>query len=143
MSTRGTGKVLFSYLKSLGGRPLAYAPLLEHAPKRYRQALIPDGHLELSDMVKMTVLSTREYAVTIDDWKATDLTCGKSTAQTVVDLPPQGGVAYDGIRPHLPPRAGEPVLTDETEGQGEPYFSTRFIESRSGTGSPRAGSGRR
>ncbi|MEU8348802.1 hypothetical protein [Streptomyces sp. NPDC048845] len=133
-SLEGSSAV-FSYLKSLGGRPLAYAPLLEHAPKRYIEEQTSSGRLEFSDTFKMTVMSTRQYAVTINDWKVTDLKCRESTAQTVVGLPPQGGVAYEGIRLHLPPRADEPVLTDDTEGQGEPYFDNRFVEVGNGQSS--------
>ncbi|MET9686037.1 hypothetical protein [Streptomyces coeruleorubidus] len=133
-SAKGSSDV-FSYLKSLDGRPLAYAPSLEHAPKRYVEEQTSNGRLELSDTFKMTVLSTRQYAVTINDWKVTDLTCRESTGQTIVAFPPQGGVAYEGIRLHLPPRADEPVLTDETEGQGEPYFGNRFIEVGNGQSS--------
>ncbi len=127
----------FSYLKSLGGRPLAYAPLLEHAPKRYTQQQTSTGRMELSDTFKMIVQSTRSSAVVVDDWKVTDVTCRKSTAQTVVAYPPQGGAAYQGIRLHLPPRADEPVLTDDTEGQGESYFGTHYIEV--GGGQPSGG----
>lgn len=93
--------------------------------------------MELSDTFKMIVLSTRSSAVIIDDWKVTDVTCRKSTAQTVVAYPPQGGAAHQGIRPHIPPRADEPVLTDDTQGQGEPYFGTHYIEV--GGGQPSGG----
>ncbi|WP_310726707.1 hypothetical protein [Streptomyces sp. N2A] len=127
----------FSYLKALGGHPLSYAPLLEHAPKRYTQRQTSTGRMELSDTFKMIVLSTRSSAVIIDDWKVTDVTCRKSTAQTVVAYPPQGGAAYQGIRLHIPPRADEPVLTDDTQGQGEPYFGTHYIEV--GGGQPSGG----
>ncbi|MGC0373579.1 hypothetical protein RKD28_001095 [Streptomyces sp. SAI-229] len=126
---------VFSYLTSLGGRPLAYAPFLEHAPQRYKEAQTSSGRMEFSDTFRMTVMSTRQYAVTINDWKVTDLTCRKSTAQAVIGRPPQGGVAYEGIRLHLPPRADEPVLTDDTEGQGEPYFDNRFVEVGNGQSS--------
>lgn len=118
---------VFSYLKSLGGRPLAYVPLLEHAPKRYTEEHASSGRMEFSDTVKMTVLSTRQYEVTVNDWKVTDLTCRRSTAKTVVARPSQGGVAYQGIRLHLPPRADEPVRTDDAENQGKPYFATDHI----------------
>ncbi|QLH24223.1 hypothetical protein [Streptomyces sp. Rer75] len=118
----------FAYLKKLGGHPLAYAPLLEHAPKRYTQQQTASGRLELSDTFKINVLSARAYGVVINDWKVTDVTCRKSTAKTVVFFPPQGGAAYQGIRLHIPPRADEPVLTDETEGQGGPYFDGNYIE---------------
>ncbi|MER6622612.1 hypothetical protein [Streptomyces sp. NPDC000931] len=118
---------VFSYLKSLGGRPLAYASFLEHAPERYAQ-LTSSGNQELSDTFTMTVLSTRQNSVTVNDWKVTDLTCRESTAQTIVALPPQGGVTYEGVRLHLPPRAGEPVRTDDEDGQGEPYFAGGLIE---------------
>ncbi|MEV0693909.1 hypothetical protein [Streptomyces sp. NPDC050388] len=126
---------VFSYLKSLGGRPLAYAPFLEHAPQRYNEVQTSSGRMEFSDTFKMTVMSTRQYAVTINDWKVTDLTCRKSTAQAVIGRPSQGGAAYEGIRLHLPPRADEPVLTDDTEGQGEPYFGNRFVEVGNGQSS--------
>lgn len=125
---------VFSYLKSLGGRPLAYAPYLEHAPQRYLEQTA-HGSMEVSDTFKMTVMSTRQYAVAINDWEVTDLTCRKSTAQAVVGQPPQGGAAYEGIRLHLPSRADEPVLTDDTQGQGEPYFGSRFIEVGNGQSS--------
>lgn len=127
----------FSYLKALGGHPLAYAPLLEHAPKRYTEQQTSTGRMELSDTFKMVVLSTRSSPVVINDWKVTDATCRNSKAQTVVALPPQGGAAYQGIRLHIPPRADEPVLTDDTEGQGEPYFGTHYIEV--GGGQPSGG----
>ncbi|MFC5958158.1 hypothetical protein ACFP51_27990 [Streptomyces pratens] len=134
-SLKGSSSEVFSYLKSLGGRPLAYAAPLDHAPKRYLEEQISSERTELSDTFKMTVLTTRQYAVIINDWEVTDLTCRESTAQTVVALPPQGGVTYDGIRLHLPPRADEPVLTDDAEGQGEPYFGRRFIEVGNGQSS--------
>ncbi|MFG3249508.1 hypothetical protein [Streptomyces sp. NPDC048187] len=126
---------VFTYLKSLGGRPLAYAPLLEHAPARYTEEQTTSGRLEYSDTFKMTVMSTRQYAVTINDWRVTDLKCRESTAQAVIGNPPQGGAAYEGIRLHLPPRADEPVLTDDAEGQGEPYFGNRFVEVGNGQSS--------
>jgi hypothetical protein len=127
----------FSYLQGLGGRPLAYASVLEHAPKRYREQQTSSGGMELSDTFKMSLLSTRAYAVVIDDWEVVDVTCERSTVKTVVAYPPQGGVPYEGILLHIPPRADEPVLTDDTEGQGEPYFDTRFIEV--GGGQPSGG----
>ncbi|MGV9559409.1 hypothetical protein [Streptomyces sp. NPDC003522] len=118
---------VFSYLRSLGGRPLAYVPLLEHAPKRYTEEQAAGGRMEFSDTVKMTVLSTRQYEVSVNDWKVTDLVCRKSTAQAVIGRPPQGGAPYQGIRLHLPPRADEPVRTDDAENQGEAYFATDHI----------------
>jgi hypothetical protein len=119
--------VTFSYLKSLGGRLLEYPSVLEHAPKQYTQHM-STGRTELSDTFKMTVLSTRAAAVVIDNWKVTDVVCRKSTAKTVVAYPPQGGAVYQGIQLHVPPQADEPVLTDDTDGQGEPYFDTHYIE---------------
>ncbi|MBB6074616.1 hypothetical protein [Streptomyces paradoxus] len=41
---------VFSYLKSPGGRPLAYAPFLEHAPQRYLEDQASSGRMEFSDM---------------------------------------------------------------------------------------------
>jgi hypothetical protein len=127
----------FSYLQGLGGHPLAYASFLEHAPKRYMEQQASSGRMELSDTFKMSLLSTRASAVIIDDWKVVDVACERSTAKTVVSYPPQGGVAYEGISLHIPPRADEPVLTDDTEGQGKPYFNTRYIEV--GGGQPSGG----
>lgn len=127
MTSKKDSSAAFSYLRSLGGRPLAHAPLLEHAPPTYEDTH-PSGHLELADIVKMSVLSTRAYAVVIDGWEVVDVRCRKSTAKTVVAFPPQGGAAYEGVRLHIPPRADEPVLTDDMEGQGEPYFQNRYIE---------------
>ncbi|MBB5480428.1 hypothetical protein [Micromonospora parathelypteridis] len=118
----------FSYLRDLGGHPLQYASLLENAPERYREQQFASGRLENVDTFKIGFLSTRAYPVMIDDWKVVDLTCVKSTRKTVVSRPAQGGAAYEGISLHLPPRADEPVLTDDTEGQGKPYFDSRFIE---------------
>lgn len=126
----------FLYLQGLGGRPLAYASRLEHAPERYNRQT-PLDRMELSDTFKINFLSTRTYAVVIDDWEVVDVKCQKSAAKTVVDYPPQGGVPYEGIRLHIPPWADEPVLTDDTEGQGKPYFATRFIEV--GGGQPSGG----
>ncbi|MBL1102394.1 hypothetical protein JK363_38440 [Streptomyces sp. 205] len=124
----------FAYLKSLGGRLLNYASYLEHAPEQYTQRT-SNGRMELSGTFKLRLLSTRSAAVVIDDWKATDVTCRPSTAKTVVGYPSQGGVAYQGIRVHVPPRGGEPVLTDDDEGQGEPYFDTHNIEVGNGQSS--------
>lgn len=126
----------FSYLRALGGHLLSFPSVLEHAPKGYPLPS-PNGRMELSDTFKMSVLSTRAAAVVIDDWKVTDVACRKSTAQAVVAYPPQGGAAYQGIRLHVPPRADEPVLTDDTDGQGEPYFDTHYIEV--GGGQPSGG----
>lgn len=135
MTSTKDSSAAFSYLRSLGGRPLAYAPLLENAPKRYKQEQTSSGRLELADVYKLNLLSTRAYGVVVDDWRVTDVTCGKSTAKTVVSYPPQGGAAYQGIRLHIPPRADEPVLTDDTEGQGESFFSTQRIEVGNGQSS--------
>ncbi|MFD3337844.1 hypothetical protein ACWHA6_17090 [Streptomyces anthocyanicus] len=134
--TTGDPGSAFSYLRELGGRPLVYASVMEHAPERYERNT-RDGGLELTDAFKMTVLSTRSSAVVIDGWKTTGITCHKSTTQTVVAMPPQGGATYQGIRLHLPPRAEEPVLTDDAEGQGESYFGTHYIEV--GGGQPSGG----
>ncbi|MFG1871103.1 hypothetical protein [Micromonospora arborensis] len=118
----------FSYLRDLGGHPLESASLLENAPERYREQQIASGRLENVDTFKLSFLSTRAYPVMIDDWKVVDLDCVKSTRKTVVSRPSQGGAAYEGVSLHLPPRADEPVLTDDTEGQGKPYFDSRYIE---------------
>lgn len=128
--------IAFSYLKALGGHLLEYPSVLENAPKQHMQKM-PTGRTELSDTFKMSVLSTRASAVVIDDWKVTDVACRKSTAQTVVAHPPQGGAVYQGIQLHIPPLSDEPVLTDDTEGQGEPYFDTHYIEV--GGGQPSGG----
>lgn len=124
----------FAYLKSLGGRVLNYASYMENAPEQYTQ-LTPTGAMELSSTFKLRLLSTRSAAVVIDDWKATGVTCGPSAAKTVVGYPSQGGVAYQGIRVHVPPRGGEPVLTDDDDGQGEYYFDTHTIEVGNGQSS--------
>ncbi|MEU4337347.1 hypothetical protein AB0F59_22330 [Micromonospora lupini] len=118
----------FAYLRGLGGHPLEYASYLDNAPQRYRDQQTSSGRMENVDAFKISFLSARDYPVTIDDWRVVDLTCVKSTRKTVVSRPSEGGVAYQGISLHLPPRADEPVLTDDTEGQGKPYFDTRFIE---------------
>ncbi|MBM7167600.1 hypothetical protein JQK87_04095 [Streptomyces sp. G44] len=126
--------VTLAYLKSLGGRLLTYASYLEHAPEKYKQWTSADS-VELSGTFKLKLLSTRSAPVVIDDWQATDITCRPSSARTVVGYPSQGGVAYQGIRVHVPPRSGEPVLTDRDEGQGEPYFDTHVIELGNGQSS--------
>ncbi|MGC4748713.1 hypothetical protein ACLQ28_24115 [Micromonospora sp. DT201] len=118
----------FSYLRSLGGHPLGYASFLNNAPQRYMDQQTSSGRMANIDTFKIAFLSTRAYPVMIDDWKVVDLTCVKSSRKTVVSRPSQGGAAYEGISLHLPPRADEPVLTDDTEGQGKPYFDSRFIE---------------
>ncbi|MFE7235261.1 hypothetical protein ACWCRF_28680 [Streptomyces sp. NPDC002405] len=135
LTSSNDSSAAFSYLKALGGHPLWYPSVLEHAPKDSQQT--STGHAELSDTFKMSVLSTRTSAVVIDDWKVTDVTCRQSTAKTVVAYPPQGGAVYQGIQLHVPPRADEPVLTDDTEGQGQPYFDTHYIEV--GGGQPSGG----
>ena len=124
----------FSYLRKLGGHPLAYAAFLENAP-RYDER--HQDRLEFADVIKLNIVSGREKAVLIDDWKVVDVRCRRSTAKAAVVLPPQGGVPYEGVRLHIPPQPDEPVLTDDTEGQGEWYFSTRRIEV--GGGQPSAG----
>lgn len=117
----------FSYLKSIGGRPLAYPAMLEHAPDSYLKRSLKGG-VELSDTFKMSVLSTRASAVIINNWEVTDISCRQSSAKTIVVHPPQGEAVYQGIRLHVPPWADEPVLTDDTDGQGEPYFGPHYIE---------------
>jgi hypothetical protein len=117
----------FAYLQSLGGHPLGHAAPLENAPPQYREQNL-NGRIEFMDTLKVSFLSTRSHSVIIDDWKAVDVTCTTSAATTVVAYPPQGGEPYQGIRLHLPPRPNEPVLTDDAEGQGEPYFKNRYIE---------------
>ncbi|MFG1807809.1 hypothetical protein [Streptomyces sp. NPDC049040] len=117
----------FAYLRTLSGRPLSFPSEMQYAPKGHVQQS-SNGHLETTDTFKMTVLSTRATAVVIDGWKVTPVACRKSTVKTVVASPPQGGAVYQGIQLHIPPRADEPVLTDEGEGQGEPYFDTHYIE---------------
>ncbi|MDX3077496.1 hypothetical protein [Streptomyces sp. MI02-7b] len=136
MTSSKDSSAAFSYLTSLGGRALAYAPLLENAPKRYQDRQITDG-TEFAAVFKLNILSVRDKAVVIDDWEVVDARCEPSTAKTVVAFPPQGGAAYEGIRLHIPPRADEPVLTDDADGQGEPYFSTRRMEV--GGGQPSGG----
>ncbi|MEU1436448.1 hypothetical protein ABZ438_20555 [Streptomyces sp. NPDC005786] len=123
-----------AYLKSLGGRLLTYASYLEHAPEQYKQ-LTSTGRTEITNNFKLRLLSTRSAPLVIDDWEATNVTCRPSTAKAIVGYPSQGGVAYQGIRVHVPPRGGEPVLTDDDEGQGEPYFDTHMIELGNGQSS--------
>lgn len=133
----GDRSAAFSYLKELGGRPLAHEGKLEYAPERYKEQLASSTVGRYADVFQMNVMSTRSTSVVINGWKATDVTCRKSTGYTVVELPQQGGASYEGIQLHIPPFAGEPVLTDETEGQGESYFSTHYIEV--GGGQPSGG----
>ncbi|MFJ1904708.1 hypothetical protein [Streptomyces sp. NPDC088156] len=118
----------FSYLKELGARPLVYTATMEYAPERYRQQVASSNSGGFADVFQMNIMSTRSSAVVINGWKVTDITCRKSIAQTIVEIPPQGGAVYEGLQLHIPPLAGEPVLADDTEGQGEPYFSTRYVE---------------
>ncbi|MFK4213513.1 hypothetical protein [Streptomyces sp. NPDC030920] len=118
----------FSYLKKLGGRPLATTATLEKAPKRYKDQLASPTLGGYADVFQMNVMSTRSTSVAINRWQVTDVTCRKSTGHTIVLLPEQGGASYEGLQLHIPPLVGEPVLTDETEGQGESYFSTHVIE---------------
>lgn len=118
----------FSYLKKLGGRPLATKATLENAPERYKDQLASSNLGGYADVFQMNVMSTRSTAVTINGWQVTDVICRKSTGHTIVHLPQQGGAAYEGLQLHIPPLVDEPVLTDEIEGQGESYFSTHVIE---------------
>ncbi|MDV9186808.1 hypothetical protein R6L23_00905 [Streptomyces sp. SR27] len=118
----------FSYLKKLGGRPLADRATLEKAPERYKDQLRSGALGTYADVFQMNVMSTRSTAVTINGWQTTDVVCRKSTGHTIVRLPEQGGASYEGLQLHIPPLVDEPVLTDEIEGQGESYFSTHVIE---------------
>ncbi|MEU5719120.1 hypothetical protein AB0G71_25800 [Streptomyces sp. NPDC020403] len=118
----------FSYLKKLGGRPLASVATLENAPKRYTDQLVSSTLGGYADVFQMNVMSTRSTSVVINGWQVTDVTCRNMTGYTVVVLPEQGGTTYEGLQLHIPPLVGEPVLTDETDGQGESYFSTHYIE---------------
>ncbi|MFC9945117.1 hypothetical protein [Streptomyces pratensis] len=127
----------FSYLKELGARPFVYTATMEYAPERYKQRMRASNGGGLADVFQMNIMSTRSSAVVIDGWKVTDTTCRNSTARTLVEVPPQGGAAYEGLQIHIPPLPGEPVVSDDAEGQGEPYFSSRYIEV--GGGQPSAG----
>ncbi|WP_159107516.1 hypothetical protein [Streptomyces rubrogriseus] len=118
----------FSYLMKLGGRPLATVATLEKAPKRYKDQLASSTVGGYADVFQMNVMSTRSTSVVINGWQVTDVHCRRSTGHTVVQLPEQGGASYEGLQLHIPPLVGEPVLTDEIEGQGESYFSTHYIE---------------
>ncbi|MFD3733285.1 hypothetical protein [Streptomyces sp. NPDC058632] len=133
----GDRSAAFSYLKELGGRPLADEATLQYAPERYKEQLASGTVGDYADVFRMNVMSTRSTSVVINGWKVTDVTCRKSTGHTVVVLPRQGGASYEGLQLHVPPLAGEPVLTDETEGQGESYFGTHYIEV--GGGQPSGG----
>jgi hypothetical protein len=135
MTSKQDSSSAFSYLQGLGGRSLSYTSSLGHV--RYIQQQASSGGMELSDTFKLSLLSTRASAVVVDDRKVVDVTCERSAVKTVVSFPPQGGVEYQGIRLHIPPGANEPVLTDNTEGQGKPYFNTRYIEV--GGGQPSGG----
>lgn len=127
----------FSYLKELGARPFVYKATMEYAPERYKQQMRSSRSGGFADVFQMNIMSTRSSAVVINGWKVTGVTCRKSTAQTIVEIPPQGGATYEGLQLHIPPFADEPVVSDDAEGQGEPYFRTRYIEV--GGGQPSAG----
>ncbi|MFI6477001.1 hypothetical protein ACIBH1_03640 [Nonomuraea sp. NPDC050663] len=127
MTSMADSTKVFSYLKSLGGRPLAYTSTMNKAPSVYHDRTAGDG-AELAYVFKLNVLSGREKSVVIDDWKVVDVRCRRSTAKAVIRYPAQGGSAYEGVLLHIPPRSYEPVLTDEVDGQGKPYFSIRRIE---------------
>jgi hypothetical protein len=62
----------FSYLRSLGARPLVYAAFLENAPKRHKGRQSAAG-LELAQVFKLNILSVRDKAVVIDDWDVVDV----------------------------------------------------------------------
>ncbi|QNP70099.1 hypothetical protein IAG44_11990 [Streptomyces roseirectus] len=127
----------FAYLKELGARPLVPTATMEYAPERYREQMRSSGGGDLAGVFQMNIMSTRSASVVLHEWQVTDITCRKSTVRATVSIPPQGGAAYEGLQLHIPPLAGEPVLADDTEGQGEPYFDTRYVEI--GGGQPSAG----
>ncbi|MFF8953247.1 hypothetical protein ACF09I_31225 [Streptomyces sp. NPDC014940] len=68
----------FSYLKKLGGRPLATTATLENAPKRYKDQLASPALGGYVDVFQMNVMSTRSTSVAINRWQVTDVTCQKS-----------------------------------------------------------------
>jgi hypothetical protein len=111
------------YLRSLGGRILRYPSLLNAGP--------PEGYGSLgaeSTIFKLNLFSNRDSNLSIVDMRPSDVTCHEPSAKTVVAFPPQGGAAYEGILYNLMDKDFGPIITDEGDDQGQPYFSRRKID---------------
>ncbi|MFF6776221.1 hypothetical protein ACFY8W_22020 [Streptomyces sp. NPDC012637] len=112
-----------AYLLSLGGRTIRYPSGFEDRTDlamKYTGADATALHLNL--------FSKRQAQLTITSMEAVDVSCHAPTAKTVVVWQSQGGAAYEGVLFDLTTPGATPVITDEGDDQGAPYFGVRKID---------------
>jgi hypothetical protein len=112
---------LRDYLLSIGGRMIEYPS---------ECCLSPTGVASgggRATVFNLHLLTDRQAPLTINDLRANILQCRPSKAVTVVQVPPQGGGSYMGIRFDL--TAENPVarINDISDQQGEPFFRHNVI----------------
>ncbi|MEU9994895.1 hypothetical protein [Streptomyces sp. NPDC050848] len=79
-------------------------------------------------VVKLNLFSDRTSQLSITDMRAVDVRCAPSTARFVLRHPAQGEAAYPGVLFDLRRKNPVPVITDEGDDQGLPYFDHRKID---------------
>ncbi|WP_128978586.1 hypothetical protein [Streptomyces roseicoloratus] len=111
------------YLTSLGGRTLRFPAAFER-----RTDLAMTYYPRDATVLHVNLFSKRQTQLTITAMEAVNVSCRPPTARTVLVLPPQGGAAYDGVLFDLGKPGAVPIITDEGDDQGRPYFGPRKID---------------
>ncbi|MFJ3904604.1 hypothetical protein [Streptomyces sp. NPDC090025] len=119
----GDAEAARGYLTSLGGRTLRHPSSFDD-----RADLMPRFTGTDATVFLMNLFSRRQSKLTVLSMEAVDVSCRTPTARTVVDLPPQGGAAYEGVLFDLSTPAAPPIVTDAGPLQGQPHFAHRKID---------------
>ncbi|MFD8922331.1 hypothetical protein ACFV0Y_31595 [Streptomyces sp. NPDC059569] len=118
----------WEFLRPLGGRIVRFPTTLKLTGPPPPDYDPQEFHPSDATMFTMNLLSERTSQLSIVGMKPVDVSCHAPTAKTVVAYPPQGEQVYAGARFDLTDDGAEPIITDEGNDVGEPYFARKKID---------------
>ncbi|MGW7510664.1 hypothetical protein ACWGJ0_23545 [Streptomyces massasporeus] len=119
------GGDVWNLLRPLGGRMIRYPASMLNPPPGFDAT-----NWDRSDatIFKMNLFSDRTSMLSITGMTPVNLSCRPSTAKAVVEIPPQGIEVYSNIAFDLTAHGSGPLIVEEGEEQGQPFFSRRKID---------------